>query len=199
MTVADDLVSVCRSLFERGLTPGTSGNVSVRTPDGLLITPTGTCMGRLGLDDVVTVAMSGAVLDGPVPSKETPLHIAAYRRTDAAAVVHLHSPYATAVSCLAGLDPDAALGSLTGYHALKVGRMARVPYRPPGSPALAEAVEQALGSDVRSLLMANHGSLAAGADLEAAADSAEQIEQSAHIYLLVGGRAVERVGGGEPR
>lgn len=191
--LATELVDICRSLFDRGLTPGTTGNVSVRTGDGLLITPTGSCMGRLTPTDLATVGPDGASASDPMPSKELNLHLAVYARIPSAhAVVHLHSLYATALSCLADLDPDHALGHLTGYHALKVGRLGLVPYHRPGSAELAAAVDAGLAS-ANSLLLANHGSLVAGTTLETAADAAEQIEQSAHIYFLVGDRATSPI------
>ena len=193
LSAAADMVEVSRSLFDRGLTPGSTGNVSVRTDAGLLITPSGRCMGRLGENDLVTVDLAGHTLSGPAPSKELGLHLALYRSQPAArAVVHLHSPYATAVSCLANVDPDQALGALTGYHVMKVGRLALVPYHPPGSPDLVAALEDALVHADAGLL-ANHGSIVAALTLEGAADAAEQIEQSAHIYLLVGHLATRPV------
>ena len=197
---AADLVQICRSLFERGLTPGTTGNVSTRNDDTVLMTPTGRCMGRLAPQDLATVTLDGVTLGGvispgPTPSKELGLHLAVYRRVPrATVVVHLHSPFATAVSCLADLDPEAALGTLTGYHALKVGRLALVPYHPPGSAELVTAVDAAFGN-ADAALLANHGLLVAGTSLESAADAAEQIEQSAQIYLLLGGRATSPVPG----
>lgn len=192
-STATELIAICRSLYERGLTPGTTGNVSVQSEYGLLITPTGKCMGRLSTTDLALVSRAGVVADGAAPSKELNLHIAAYRRLPTAtAVVHLHSPHATAVSCLAGISVDDALGSLTGYHAIKVGKLAKVAYHPPGSAELVAAVDEGF-ADADALLLANHGSLVASRDLESAADAAEQIEQSAHIYLLVGGRPINPV------
>jgi 3-dehydro-4-phosphotetronate decarboxylase len=193
-SLSDDLLTVSRSLFDRGLTPGTTGNLSVRTDTGFLITPTGRCMGRLRSEDLANIDVDGTVLEGPNPSKELGLHLAAYRLDPRrSAIVHLHSPYATAVSCLTGVDPDRALGSLTGYHALKVGRLALVPYHPPGSVELVAAVEAGL-AHADAALLANHGLLVGGPDLESAADAAEQIEQSAHIYFLIGGRSVNPIG-----
>lgn len=188
MTEGEALVDVARSLFDRGLTPGTSGNVSVRLDAGFLITPTSSCLGRLEIDDLALLDSDGTPVSGGMPSKEWPLHLAIYQqRLEIRAVVHLHSPFATAVSCLADIDVDDALPAYTGYHAMRVGRVPLVAYHPPGSPDLARAVA-ARASDAHALLLANHGSLVAAPDLEAAADGAEQLEQTAHILLLLHSR-----------
>ena len=193
----DDLVAIARSMFDRGLTPGTTGNVSVRTDRGLLITPTGRCMGRLATEDLAEVTMAGEPLTAAAPSKEVNLHIAVYRRMPhARAVVHLHSPAAVALSCLAGIEPDDALAGLSAYHAMKVGRLGRVAFHPPGSAQLATAVDEALGN-AHALILDNHGTLVGGTELEAAADVAEQVEHTARIFFMLDGRAVNRsaVGG----
>jgi 3-dehydro-4-phosphotetronate decarboxylase len=187
MTLQADLVAQGRSLFERGLTPGRTGNLSVRHRDGVLITPTGSCLGFLDPDRLARANLDGTLLDGPPPSKELPLHLAMYRACPGlAAVAHLHSPHAVAVATLAGLDPDGALPALTPYFVLRVGRLPLVPYGPPGSPFLPAAlVRHAAGA--HAALLASHGSIAAGATLAEAVDAVEEIEATAHIYLLTRG------------
>lgn len=189
------LLDVARSLYDRGLTPGTSGNVSVREGTGFVITPTGSCLGRLSPGDLAHADEEGRHVSGALPSKELPLHLAMYRnRPDARAVVHLHSPYAVAVSCLADLDPDDSLPSLTGYHAMRVGRVPVVDYHLPGSADLAHAVA-ARSTEAPALLLANHGCLVAAGDVESAADAAEQLEQTAQVLLLLAGRTVRLTDG----
>ena len=193
MNTVDQLVLLARSLFDRGLTPGTTGNVSVLTVDGLIVTPTRSCLGRLDVDDLARVDRDGRPQQGGAASKELPLHVAMYHaRPSARAVVHLHSPYAVAVSCLAGLNREDSLPPFTGYHAMRLGRVPLVPYHPPGSLELADAVSAAAGS-ASVLLLANHGSLVAAEDLESAADAAEQLEQTARLMLLLHDRAATTV------
>ena len=188
MSLDQALTSVARSLYDRGLTPGTSGNVSVRADAGFIITPTSSCLGRLHVRALAHLDPAGERVSGGVPSKEWPLHQAFYREhPDARAVVHLHSPSAVTVSCLADLDTDDALPALTGYHAMRVGRVPLVPYHPPGSRELADAVQRRARGR-HALLLANHGSIFAAPDLESAADGAEQLEQTAHVFLLLHGR-----------
>ncbi len=190
MSSVEALLGVARSLYDRGLTPGTSGNVSIRDDSGFVITPTNSCLGRLHVRALARLDRHGERISGGVPSKEWPLHLAVYhQQPDARAVVHLHSPWAVAVSCLADIDPDDTLPALTGYHAMRVGRVPLVPYYPPGSPELALAVADRAGA-AHALLLANHGSIVAATDLEAAADGAEQLEQTAQVFLMLHGRRV---------
>lgn len=193
MSTVDQIVLLARSLFDRGLTPGTTGNVSAVIGDELVITPTRSCLGRLEAEDLAHVDLDGMPRSGGIPSKELPLHVAMYRaQPSVRAVVHLHSPHAVAVSCLAGLDGDDALPALTGYHAMRLGRVPLVAYHPPGSVELGKVVATAARSS-SVLLLANHGSLVGAADLESAADVAEQLEQTAQIMLLLNGQPATRV------
>ncbi|MFB9662788.1 3-oxo-tetronate 4-phosphate decarboxylase [Glycomyces mayteni] len=191
------LVATGRSLFERGLTHGRTGNLSVREGDSIWVTPTGASLGTLDPDGLARLDTSGRYHDGrhssggpispAVPTKELFLHAALYRaRPDARAVVHLHSPYATAVSCMDGLDPADALPPLTAYYAMRVGRLPLLPYHAPGDTALGPVAEAA-AADHHALLLANHGPVAAGRDLASAADAIEEIEATARIFLLLQG------------
>ena len=178
-----------RSLYERGYAHGSSGNLSVRVADGILVTPTGSSLGRLDPARISKVAPDGRVLSGDPPSKEAFLHLAVYaRRPAAGAIVHLHCTCAVAVSCLVHDDPRNVLPPLTAYHVMRVGALPLVAYFAPGDRALAEAVGE-LAARHRAVLLANHGPVVAGASLDDAVDSAEELEQTARLSLLLAGRA----------
>ena len=187
MTAAQ-LVAACRDLAEAGLSPGSSGNASVRVGDRLLVTPTGASLRRLRVDDLALLSADGVHLAGPPPTKEASMHVAAYRaRPDARAIVHLHSRAATAVSCLAldaGADP---LPAYTPYRVRLLGRVELVGYAPPGSDALAEAVGQGAARS-GCLLLAQHGSLVCASDIGRAVDLCEELEAAAELTLTLQGR-----------
>jgi 3-dehydro-4-phosphotetronate decarboxylase len=171
------------SLFERRLTHGRTGNLSARTPDGFLITPTGGSLGDVTA--LSLVALDGTHLDGPRPSKEAFLHAALYRaRPDAGAVVHLHSTYSVAVSCLDGLAADDVLPPLTAYYVMRVGTLPLLPYHAPGDAAL-ESLAERTARTAHALLLANHGPIVAGRDLASAADAVEELEETARLWLLL--------------
>lgn len=176
-----------QSMFDRGLTHGSSGNISVRTDDGWLMTPTNSNLGRLDPARLSLLADDGALISGDKPTKEAFLHFEMYRnRGDCGAVVHLHSTHSVAVSCLEEIDTNNVLPPLTAYHVMKVGRLPLVPYYPPGDPDLARAVGDR-AARAHSLLLANHGPVVAGRDLEDAVNIAEELEQTAKLYLLLRG------------
>ena len=181
---------ICRfgaSLFERGLTPGASGNISVRLDDGgWLVTPTNVSMGFLDPAQLSRLDRSGLLLSGDAPTKEIPLHAAIYETRKAAAVVHLHSTHAVAVSMLPEIDAANALPPLTPYYVMRCGCTALVPYHRPGDPAVGEAI-RGLGGRYSCVLLANHGSVLAGETLEAAVFAAEELEETAKLYLLLRG------------
>jgi len=187
---AGQLVRAGRRLADRGLSPGTSGNLSVRTSGGFLATPTGAELSALDGSRLAVLGPDGRHVTGPPPTKETFFHLACYRaRPATGAVVHLHSRAATAVSCLAGLDPRSTLPPLTPYFVMRVGRLPLVPYFRPGDERLGPAVEQvARGS--ACLLLANHGSVVTGPDLASATAAAEELEETAALFLLLFGHAV---------
>ena len=179
------MAELARSLFERGFTAGGSGNISVRLADGFLMTPTGSCMGRLDPGRISCLDSHGKVLGGDKPSKEWQLHKEVYQaRPNSGAVVHLHPPHAVAVSCLKDLDPGQAIPPLTPYYVMRVGRLALLPYYPPGSLELARAVGDAAIKH-SAVLLAHHGSVVAGKDLEDAVYTSEELEETARIFLLV--------------
>ncbi|MBK6805631.1 MAG: aldolase [Betaproteobacteria bacterium] len=185
----DALADRARSLYERGYAHGSSGNLSVRVDDGVLVTPTGSCLGRLDPARISRIAPDGRTLSGDPPSKEAFLHLAVYAsRPSARAIVHLHCTCAVAVSCLVHDDPGNVLPPLTAYHVMRVGTLPLVPYYAPGDRALAAAVG-ALAASHRAVLLANHGPVVAGTSLDDAVDSAEELEQTARLSLLLANRA----------
>ncbi len=182
-----------RSLYDRGYAHGRTGNLSVRLADGILVTPTGGCLGRLDPARLAKVDPDGRHLDGDQPSKEAFLHLAIYaERPRAGAIVHLHCTCAVAISCLVHDDPGNVLPPLTPYSVMRVGRLPLVPYFRPGDRALASAVRQ-LARDHRAVLLANHGPVTSGRDLEDAVDSAEELEATARLALELEGRNVRRL------
>jgi ribulose-5-phosphate 4-epimerase/fuculose-1-phosphate aldolase len=184
----EELVMLGRSLYDRGLAHGSAGNLSVKLSDGWLMSPTRSCLGRLDPARLSRLDVEGRLVDGDAPSKEAFLHLAMYgERADCGAVVHLHSVHSVAVSCLDGLDTHDVFPPITAYAVMQVGRLALVPYFPPGDPALAEAVRKR-ASRHHSILLANHGPVVAGSSLSAAVDAVEELEQTARLVLLLEGR-----------
>jgi len=183
--------SICRfgqSLFERGLTAGSSGNISVRLSDGgWLTTPTNASLGFLDPAILSRIDPDGRLVSGHAPTKELPLHMALYAtRRDAGAIVHLHSTHSVAVSMLPDIDPADVLPPMTAYYVMKIGRTALVPYYRPGDPAVADAI-RGLAGRYTSVLLANHGPVVAGKDLEAAIYATEELEETAKLRLLLNG------------
>lgn len=175
------------SLYDRGLTPGASGNVSARVDDGFLLTPTNACLGRLDPARLSKVDLQGRPVSGDRPTKESFLHLAMYRERPAAgAVVHLHSTHAVALSVLADLDPAEPIPPITAYYVMRVGRLALLPYYAPGDLGLADAVG-AVAARHHAVLLANHGPVVAGDDLEAAVYATEELEETAKLCLLLRG------------
>jgi 3-dehydro-4-phosphotetronate decarboxylase len=183
----DQIVVVGKSLYDRGYGVGSSGNISVRVDDGILITPTNTSLGRLDAARIAKVAPDGAHVGGAKPSKEGFLHLAVYaRRPEMRAVVHLHSTYSVALSTLAAADPENMLPPITAYFVMRVGTLPLVPYYPPGDRGLADAVGEAM-AEAHAVLLANHGSVVAGKSLDEALYAAEELEETAKLWFLLRG------------
>ncbi|MBR7635648.1 MULTISPECIES: 3-oxo-tetronate 4-phosphate decarboxylase [Janthinobacterium] len=179
------IVDFGKSLFERGLTAGSSGNLSVRLSDGWLLTPTNASLGRLDPAQLSKLDWDGNLISGAPPSKEAFLHRAMYaERGSAGAIVHLHSTHSAAVSCMCGLNHDDCIPPLTPYFVMKVGRLPLVPYHRPGDPALAGAIG-AMARKHSAVLLANHGPVVSGTSLEAAVYAAEELEETAKLFLLL--------------
>ncbi len=179
------------SLFSRALTFGSTGNISVRLPDGgWLMTPTNASLGRLDPANLSRFDAKGRLVSGGKPTKEAFLHFCMYgQRADARAVVHLHSTHSVAVSLLADVDPKDALPPLTAYFVMRVGRLPLAPYFPPGDETLARAVE-ALAGEHHAVLLANHGPVVAGTSLENAQYAAEELEETAKLFLMLRGEKI---------
>jgi ribulose-5-phosphate 4-epimerase/fuculose-1-phosphate aldolase len=182
-----EIVETGRSLFARGLSPGTSGNLSARVDGGFLLTPTNSSLGSLDPDRLSRLDADGDHVDGDPPTKEAWLHLAMYaERPEAQAIVHLHSTHAVAVACLDGVDEDDVLPPLTPYYVLRVGRLPLVPYGRPGDASLSDAVRERARTS-HALLLANHGPIVAASTLAQAAAAAEEIEETAKLVLLTHG------------
>lgn len=185
----ENLAMFGRSLYERGYAHGSSGNLSVRLPDGLLVTPTNSCLGRLDPARISKLDKAGKHLSGDKPSKEGFLHLAMYEERDSAqAIVHLHCTHCVAVSCLQHADASNVLPPITAYHVMRIGRLPLIPYYRPGDRALAEAVREK-AKQHHAVLLANHGPVVAGKSLEDAVYNAEEMEETAKLHLLLTGRA----------
>jgi 3-dehydro-4-phosphotetronate decarboxylase len=183
--IREKMVVHGKSLFDRRYTCGGSGNMSARIADGVLVTPTNSCLGRLEAGRISKLDWDGKLLGGDPPSKEWILHLTVYRaRPDAGAVVHLHSPHAVAVSCLNGLNADNVLPPITPYFVMRIGRLPLVPYYPPGDPELADAAGR-LAARCRGVLLAHHGTVVAGKDLDDAVYNAEELEETARLFLML--------------
>ena len=181
----DSICRLAKSLFDRGLTIGSSGNISVRLDDGWLMTPTGSSMGSLDPNDISKLDLAGNLISGKNPTKESFLHIAMYdERPNSGAVVHLHSTHSVAVSCLADIDKKNVLPPITAYYVMKIGTLPLVPYFHPGDINLAKAVKE-MASDHHAVLLANHGPVVAGKTLEDAVYAIEELEETARLFLLL--------------
>jgi ribulose-5-phosphate 4-epimerase/fuculose-1-phosphate aldolase len=182
---------ICRlgeSLFMRGYTHGSSGNISVRTEDGgLIVTPTNVSLGFLDPAELSVLDTRGRLIEGPPPTKEVPLHAAVYEtRVSAGAVVHLHSTHSVAVSMLPDIDPTDVFPPLTAYSLMRLGRTALIPYFRPGDPLVADAL-RSLDGAYAAMLLANHGPVVTDATLDGAVYAIEELEQTAKLVMLLRG------------
>ena len=188
MNLREEICVLGKSMFDRGLTVGSSGNISARTEDGnWLMTPTNACLGRLDPARISLVAASGKTLAGDKPTKESFLHLSMYsERPDAGAVVHLHSTHSVAVSVLADIDPVNPIPPITAYYVMKIGKLVLLPYYAPGDMSLANAVREVAGRH-HAILLANHGPIVAGKNLQSAVYASEELEETAKLFLLLRG------------
>ncbi len=180
------LSELAASLFARGFSVGSAGNISVRLPDGYLMTPTNSSLGKLDPERLSKLDPNFQHIGGDKPSKEVFMHRAFYQaREDAGAVVHLHSTQATAVSCLPDVDQSNPIPPLTPYFVMRVGRrMPIIPYYRPGDPAMEPAIGEA-AKNARAVLLANHGPVVAGGTLTEAVYAAEELEEAAKLFLIL--------------
>ncbi len=188
----NDLVRVGHILFERGLTNGSAGNMSVALDDGTVIaTPTGASLGQLDANDLSKVDRVGALLSGKKPTKEVPFHLALYKgNPEVKAIIHLHSTYSTAYACLAGLNPADAIRPMTPYIVMRLGKVILLPYHKPGSVEIANDLSR-VAAGHKAFLLANHGMIAGGKSMTDALNNAEELEESCKLYFLTKGLNVK--------
>ena len=192
-TILEQLCEAADSFYSRGYAFGSTGNLSVRAGDEVWITPTGQSLKGLTPARLARVDLHGQNQNENRPSKELPFHLAVYRqREEAHAVVHLHSTYSAALSCLDSFDPSNPLPPLTPYYFMRVAPLAVLPYFRPGSEELAQAVERAAPSH-HCMLLRNHGTVCAGSNLTEAVDRAEELEQTARLYFILRGEKVRHL------
>ncbi|NOD78743.1 3-oxo-tetronate 4-phosphate decarboxylase [Ruegeria sp. HKCCD4332] len=178
---------LCASLFVRGFSVGTAGNVSAHLDDGILMTPTNSTLGNIDPERIAKIDLDGHHVSGDKPTKEVFLHQAFYEtRPEAGAVVHLHSTWATALSCLEDTDPNDCIPPLTPYVVMRVGTVKLVPYVKPGDPKSGDLIRE-LGGKFSAVLLANHGPVVSGKDLFSAVCAAEELEETAKLLLALRG------------
>ncbi len=184
----EEICLLAKSMFDRGLTGGSTGNISARTEDGgLLVSPTGTSFGRLDPARLSRFDANGVLIGGDAPTKEMPLHSAFYEtRSTAGAVVHLHSCHSVAWSMMPDVDEDNFLPPLTPYSIMKLGKVKLLPFFMPGDPAMGEAV-RGLAGKRSAVMLANHGPVVAGKDIESACNAIEELEDTARLAILMRG------------
>ena len=184
----EQMCELAKSMFDRGLTGGSTGNISARTEDGgLLVSPTGTSFGRLDPARLSRFNSKGRLISGDRPTKEMPLHSAFYdTRSQAGAVVHLHSCHSVALSLMPEVDEDNFLPPLTPYAIMKLGKVKLLPFFRPGDPQMGEAV-RGLAGKRSAVMLANHGPVVAGKDVEAACNAIEELEDTARLAIMMRG------------
>jgi ribulose-5-phosphate 4-epimerase/fuculose-1-phosphate aldolase len=188
--IRERIVEIGRSLYLRGLSPGSSGNISARLEDGWLLTPTNSCLGELEPSTLSKLDWNGNLVDGAKPSKEYFLHLAMYqKRPQSGAIVHLHSSYAAAISCLDGLNPESCIPPITPYFVMRVGKLPLVPYFRPGDKSLANEIAKHADKHA-AVLLANHGPVVSGNDLDSAMYAIEELEETSKLMLLLHGQKV---------
>ena len=185
----EQICILASSMFQRGITHGSTGNISVRLEDeDILVTPSGSSFGRLDPNDIVKVTKSGQFIGSLTPTKELPLHKAFYetRGLKSGAVVHLHSTHSVALSMLPGIDEDSVLPSYTPYSIMLLGKVKLLPFFVPGDPAMGDAIKGLAGKR-SAVLLANHGPVVSGKDLESSVNAIEELEATARLALILKG------------
>jgi len=184
----EQICLMAKSMFDRGLTCGSSGNISVRTESGgLIVTPTGSCFGRLDPEHLSLFDKQGRFISGHQPTKEIPLHEAFYSsRSTANAIVHLHGTCSVAMSMMPDANEDNFLPPLTPYSIMKLGKVKLLPYFMPGDPKTGDAI-RGLAGKRSAVMLANHGPVVAGKDLESAVYAIEELEETAKLAMMMKG------------
>ncbi|MBP2236536.1 ribulose-5-phosphate 4-epimerase/fuculose-1-phosphate aldolase [Sinorhizobium kostiense] len=181
----EDIVRLSKSLFDRGFSVGSAGNISAAVDDGILMTPTNSCLGFLDPARLSKLDRNGNHISGDKPSKEVFLHRAFYEtRPQTGAVVHLHSTFATALSCLTGIDPSDCIPPLTPYVVMRVGAVKLLSYVKPGDEKMGDMIRELAGR-YAAVLLANHGPVVTGRDIATAVYAAEELEETAKLLILL--------------
>lgn len=181
----EEICRVGASLYQRGYTVGSAGNISARLDDGWLITPTDACLGMLDPAAVSKVATDGTWVSGDKPSKTLTLHRAIYdNNPEPHAVVHTHSTHLVALTLAGVWQPDDILPPLTPYYVMKVGHIPLIPYHRPGHPAVAERVAT-LASSVRGVLLERLGPVVWESGVSRAAFALEELEETAKLWMMM--------------
>lgn len=197
LDILEHLCEAGHNFYDRGYAFGSTGNLSVRVGDEIWITPTGKPLKGLTPALLARMDLQGSALSDNHPSKEFPFHLAIYRnRESARAVVHLHSTYSVALSCLEEIDPEKPLPAITPYYFMRVAPLAVLPYFRPGSGNLGEAVGNA-AADHHCLLLRNHGLIAAGGNLNEAIDCAEELEETCRLFFVLRGDRLRELTAGQ--
>lgn len=187
--IAHLMAKLCASLFDRGYSVGGAGNVSARLEEGgFLVTPTNSSLGRLDPDNLSLIDADGNHASGPRPSKEFAFHGGLYDcRPETGAIVHLHATHLTALSCLPDLPSDNAIRPFTPYYVMRAGYMPVIPYYKPGSPEIGQDLVAAANKHpaAKAFLLASHGVVVLGKDLEDAVNNAEELEETAKLLFLL--------------
>ncbi|CAD7037227.1 aldolase [Pseudorhizobium endolithicum] len=192
----EDIVRLSKSLFDRGFSVGSAGNISAAVEDGILMTPTNSCLGFLDPARISKLDRDGRHVSGDKPSKEVFLHRAFYEtRPQAGAVVHLHSTFATALSCLADTDPEDSIPPLTPYVVMRVGQVKLLPYVKPGDERMGDMIRD-LSGQYAAVLLANHGPVVTGKDIASAVYAAEELEETAKLLVLLRGASTRMLSSG---
>src|ERR1700732_1647784 len=190
LKLRERIVAIEHSLYSRGLSPGSSGNISARLEDGWLLTPTNSCLGELDPASLSKLDWNGKLISGAKPSKEYFLHLAMYqKRRQSGAIVHLHSSYAAAISCLDGLDPASCIPPITPYFVMRVGKLPLIPYFRPGDKALALEIAKH-ASRHAAVLLANHGPGVSGNELDSAMYAVDAFAGTSKLMLLLQGQRI---------
>lgn len=188
-----EICRVGKSLFDRGYAHSTAGNISVRTDEGFLITPTDACLGFMEPEQIAFVDLQGQLISGAPASKTLSLHQAIYRADpEARCVIHTHSTHLVALTLTGVWKPDDIIPPVTPYYVMKVGHVPLVPYHRPGDPEVAKRVAAMIGEAVRAdkplraVMIERLGPNVWHRSLSAAMAALEELEETAKLWLLSG-------------
>ena len=180
----EEICEVGASLYARGYTVGSAGNISARLEDGWLITPTDACLGRLDPAAIAKVNLAGEWVSGDKPSKTLALHREVYdRNPGVGGVVHTHSTHLVALTLAGVWQQDDILPPLTPYQVMKVGHIPLIAYERPGSPKVAERVAQ-LANSVRGVMLERLGPVVWESSVSRASYALEELEETARLWLM---------------